>query len=149
MFKTFILCAASSLLATAAEPQVRAPIYLFWDGIDDNYTTPNTTGALSGGYRQIRVEGHILKNAWFGAVPLKQYFHSGNLYTYDARNMQLVATFPWHGGGLSGPVIGKGGRVYAIAKSGPYDAMYAFPGSTAPWADDNASTSCDVLAPAS
>ena len=51
-------------------------------------------------------------------------------YTYDARNMQLVFTMPWSGvglgGGLSSPVIGKGGRVYVLAN----DILGVFPGST-------------------
>ena len=61
--------------------------------------------------------------------------------------MLLVAAMPWSGvgsgGGLSSPVIGKGGRVYAVAN----DALWVFPGNTPPWGDDTATTACDVLSP--
>jgi hypothetical protein len=73
---------------------------------------------------------------------------TSNFYTYDARNMQLVSTMRWSGvgagGGLSSPVIGRGGRVYAVAN----DALWVFPGRTTPWGDDEVRTACDVLAPA-
>ena len=47
-------------------------------------------------------------------------------------------------GGLSSPVIGKGGRVYVLAN----DILWVFPGSTTPWGDDEVRTACDTLAPA-
>ena len=61
---------------SAIEPQHRVAMYSFRDQIDagDYFTTPDTKSALNGGYRQLRQEGRILKNAWLGAVPLKQYF---------------------------------------------------------------------------
>ncbi len=74
------------------------------------------------------------------------------LYTYDARNMQLVGQFSWTansvspslGGGRSAPVIGKGGRVFVIAN----DNLYSFPPANGnPWLDGAATTACDVLKP--
>lgn len=45
------------------------------------------------------------------------------LFTFDAKNMQQVAVMPWSGGGLSGPVIGPSGHVYALA----LDHLFVFP----------------------
>ena len=39
------------------------------------------------------------------------------LATYDAKSLTRVATLPWVDGGLSAPVIGPGGHVYAIVSS--------------------------------
>jgi hypothetical protein len=67
---------------------------------------------------------------------------TSGLYTYDAKTMQRVAAVNWSSGGLNAPVIGMGGRIYAIA--GQF--MFVFPG---PFLGDTVGrTACDVLAPA-
>jgi outer membrane protein assembly factor BamB len=44
------------------------------------------------------------------------------LVTYDVTNMVPVASVPWFGGGLSAPVIGPTGYVYAVAS----DVLFVF-----------------------
>lgn len=71
--KALLLGAAiASLGSAAAGPQVRVPLYLYWNDIDDNLTSIRTT---AGGYRQVRVEARVLKDTWPGAVPIKMYYH--------------------------------------------------------------------------
>jgi hypothetical protein len=72
IWKTLLLGAAAACLASATEPQVRVPLYLWWNDIDDNLTSIRTTAA---GYRQVRVEARVLKTAWPGTIPLKMFFH--------------------------------------------------------------------------
>lgn len=62
----------ASAIGILADPLVRSPLVLHWNNIDHNYTTP----APVNGYERIRVEGFVSKNAWPGAVPLKQYYSS-------------------------------------------------------------------------
>ncbi|HET6618531.1 MAG TPA: hypothetical protein VFG64_01235 [Dongiaceae bacterium] len=50
------------------------------------------------------------------------------LYTFDKTTMKKVAEFGWAGGGVSQPVIGPRGHVYAIAQ----DTLYVFPPSRIP-----------------
>jgi hypothetical protein len=50
------------------------------------------------------------------------------LYTFDKMTMKKVAEFGWAGGGVSQPVIGPQGHVYAIAQ----DTLYVFPPSRIP-----------------
>lgn len=57
-----------------ADPQIRVPLHLFWNGIDDNYSSVNTSIP---GYERIRVEARILRDPWPGTVPLQLYLHSG------------------------------------------------------------------------
>lgn len=76
MFARSILAAVALLgvgatwPAQAAGPMTRVPIVLYWNGIDDNYST---TAAVSG-YERIRVEGFVSKNNWPGTIPLKLYY---------------------------------------------------------------------------
>jgi hypothetical protein len=71
-----VMGAAASFMAIAG-PQTRVPMYLYWDGLGDNFTSTYTTSVIASGYRQVRTEGQILKDPWPGAVPLKLYYHGG------------------------------------------------------------------------
>jgi outer membrane protein assembly factor BamB len=67
------------------------------------------------------------------------------LVTYDARTLAWLASVPWMSGngGLSSPVIGPSGRVYAIVS----DTLYVFPPPwRPPWADTRP-PSCALLPP--
>lgn len=44
------------------------------------------------------------------------------LVTHDVTNMAPVASVPWVGGGLSAPVVGPTGYVYAVAS----DVLFVF-----------------------
>ena len=62
------------------------------------------------------------------------------LATYDAKSKMRVATLPWVDGGLSAPVIGPAGHVYAIQSSN----LWVFPPPLKPvWLP--AGTACDGL----
>jgi hypothetical protein len=63
------------------------------------------------------------------------------LATYDAKSKMRVATLPWVDGGLSAPVIGPAGHVYAIQSSN----LWVFAPPIKPvWLP--AGTACDGLA---
>jgi hypothetical protein len=51
---------------------------------------------------------------------------TNGLETFDARTLAWVHSVPWAGGGLSAPVIGPSGHVYAIASG----SLHIFP---PPW----------------
>ncbi|MCC7156374.1 MAG: hypothetical protein IT161_17490 [Bryobacterales bacterium] len=65
-----LLSAGDIGTAQVTGPLIRVPIVLYWNGIDDNYTT---TAAVSG-YERIRTEGSVSKNNWPGTLPLKLYY---------------------------------------------------------------------------
>lgn len=63
------------------------------------------------------------------------------LFTFNTKDMQQVAVLPWSGGGLSAPIIGPWGDVYALA----LDHIFVFPGPSL--GKNTNKTACDVLAP--
>lgn len=106
------LGAAGTLAATAnADPQQRVPLYLFWNGIDDNYSSVNSSIS---GYQRIRVEAQILQAPWPGTVPLQLYFHAGRrdsllAATPETENAAKQAGYTWlrtEGHVFQGPIPG-------------------------------------------
>ena len=77
------------------------------------------------------------------AASCKHFFVSttDEFVTFDVKTMLPVAKLAWVGGGLSAPVIGYGGYVYAIAS----DSLFVF--APPPFSNVLAKTACDQLAP--
>ena len=92
---------------------------------------------------QIQLAGESIASA--AASCNHVFVSSTNAFeVFDARTLQRVVTMPWTRGGLSAPVIGPAGYVYAVAG----DTLYVLPPWNPRWGGEGI-PSCAVLAPPS
>lgn len=93
--------------------------------------------ALSGG--DITWQSQLVGKTIASAAASCTYFFvstSDEFVTFDAKTMLPAAKLAWIGGGLSSPVIGSGGYVYAIASN----SLFVF----APPPYSRGITACDM-----